>query len=242
MVFADGGVHTLTEIAGAAHLPTSTAHRLASELVARRLLERTEERSYRIGLPLRMIGNASSDSDVCSYTQTVLRALPVLDACHGPPATRCDWAFCVVQMSSHSRCLPTGSPKACTLMKRSSTVSYPRTRQPRAKHCSPLPTRGGQPCHRGRVARAFTRHTITSPDVLRQTLAVDQVDADRDSAQRIRVRQSGDRHADLLRRGPRRGRHRTHRPRSGQRIETGRRRAVRCVSPVCPANSPPSFA
>ena len=77
MVFADGGVHTLSEIADAAHLPTSTAHRLASELVAWRLLERTEERSYRIGLPLRMIGNEYSESEVCSYTLTVLRALPV---------------------------------------------------------------------------------------------------------------------------------------------------------------------
>src|SRR4051812_12064494 len=74
MVFADGGVHTLTEMAGAADLPTSTAHRLASELVAWRLLERTEERSYRIGLPLRMIGSEYSESDVCSYTLTVMRA------------------------------------------------------------------------------------------------------------------------------------------------------------------------
>ena len=57
MVFADGDVHTVTEIAGSAHLPTSTAHRLASELVAWRLLERTEERHYRIGLPLRMIAS-----------------------------------------------------------------------------------------------------------------------------------------------------------------------------------------
>ena len=44
MVFADGDVHSLTEIAAYADLPTSTAHRLASELVAWRLLERTEER------------------------------------------------------------------------------------------------------------------------------------------------------------------------------------------------------
>ncbi len=57
LAFADGGVHTLTEIAAIANLPTSTAHRLASELVAWRLLERTEERSYRIGLPLRMIAS-----------------------------------------------------------------------------------------------------------------------------------------------------------------------------------------
>ena len=47
---------------------------------------------------------------------------------------------------------------------------------------------------------AFTRHTITSPDVLRQRLSVIRLTADRDVAQRIRVRQSGDRDADLLRR------------------------------------------
>jgi len=79
MVFADDGVHTLTEIAGDAHLPTSTAHRLASELVAWRLLERTEERHYRIGLPLRIVASEYSASKVCSTTQTVMRALPVLD-------------------------------------------------------------------------------------------------------------------------------------------------------------------
>ena len=45
MVFADGDVHTLTEIGAYADLPTSTAHRLASELVAWRLLERSEERT-----------------------------------------------------------------------------------------------------------------------------------------------------------------------------------------------------
>ena len=78
MAFADDGVHTLTEIACCANLPTSTAHRLASELVAWRLLERTEERSYRIGLPLRMIASEYSESEVCTYTQTVMRALPVL--------------------------------------------------------------------------------------------------------------------------------------------------------------------
>ncbi len=78
MVFADDGVHTLTEIASCANLPTSTAHRLVSELVAWRLLERTEERGYRIGLPLRMIASEYSESDVWTYTQTVMHALPVL--------------------------------------------------------------------------------------------------------------------------------------------------------------------
>ena len=73
MVFADGDVHTLTEIAASADLLTSTAHRLASELVARRLLERTEEPSYRIGLPLRIIASEYCESELCS--QTVMRAL-----------------------------------------------------------------------------------------------------------------------------------------------------------------------
>ena len=61
--------YTLTEIAGSAHLPTSTAHRLASELVAWRFLERTEERHYRIGLPLRIIASEYFDTEVCSTTQ-----------------------------------------------------------------------------------------------------------------------------------------------------------------------------
>src|ERR1700733_8937877 len=85
MAFADGGVHTLTELASYANLPTSTAHRLASELVAWRLLERTEERSYRIALPLRMISGDYSKSAVCSNTLTVIRALPVLDNPARPP-------------------------------------------------------------------------------------------------------------------------------------------------------------
>lgn len=56
LTFTDGNVHSLTEIACLARLPISTAHRLASELVIRRLLERTEDGQYRIGLPLQMIG------------------------------------------------------------------------------------------------------------------------------------------------------------------------------------------
>jgi DNA-binding IclR family transcriptional regulator len=78
-VFADDEVRTLTEISDLANLPTSTAHRLASELVASRLLERTEERSYRIALPLRMIAGECSPTEVCSHTLVVIRALPVLD-------------------------------------------------------------------------------------------------------------------------------------------------------------------
>ena len=78
MAFTDSAVLTLTEIAGIAKLPTSTAHRLASELLAWRLLERTEDGGYRIGLPLRIIGKSATDFDVLNRAILVVRARPVL--------------------------------------------------------------------------------------------------------------------------------------------------------------------
>ena len=171
MVFADGGVHTLTEIAASADLPTSTAHRLASELVAWRLLERTEERSYRIGLPLRMIASDYSESEVCSTTQTVMRALPVL----------------------HELSRAIGSAVRLGILRGSDVL----TLQPRTNRFSERVHAEGLlhsvvPAHAAASGKAllafsppcvidlviatglpaFTRHTITSPDVLRRKLSV----------------------------------------------------------------------
>src|SRR5664279_138357 len=56
LTFTDGSVHSLTEIARLTGLPTSTVHRLVSELAAWGLLERTDEVQYRVGVPLRAIG------------------------------------------------------------------------------------------------------------------------------------------------------------------------------------------
>ena len=61
MVFRSGSDYSLTELARLTGLPISTTHRLVGELTSRRLLERTEDGGYRIGLPLRMIGSAGSD-------------------------------------------------------------------------------------------------------------------------------------------------------------------------------------
>jgi DNA-binding IclR family transcriptional regulator len=83
MAFGDGAILTLTEIAGIAKLPTSTAHRLASELLAWRLLERTDKDGYRIGLPLRIIGNDAADFDVLNCAILTMRGRPVLDALAG---------------------------------------------------------------------------------------------------------------------------------------------------------------
>lgn len=78
MAFSDSAVLTLTEVAGIANLPTSTAHRLASELLAWRLLERTEEGGYRIGLPLRIIGKDATNHDFLDRATLVMRGRPVL--------------------------------------------------------------------------------------------------------------------------------------------------------------------
>ena len=78
MAFTDRAVLSLTEIAGIAELPTSTAHRLASELLAWRMLERTENGGYRIGLPLRIIGKDVTDIDAFNRALLVMRARPVL--------------------------------------------------------------------------------------------------------------------------------------------------------------------
>ena len=75
MAFRSGGTHSLTELAGLAGLPISTTHRLVGELVSRRVLERTEEGGYRVGLPLRMIGGIS----LASSPPLLERALDVID-------------------------------------------------------------------------------------------------------------------------------------------------------------------
>ena len=78
MAFTNGAVLSLTEIAGIAKLPTSTAHRLVSELLAWRLLERTENGGYRIGLPLRIIGKDATGHDTLTRAILIMRARPVL--------------------------------------------------------------------------------------------------------------------------------------------------------------------
>jgi DNA-binding IclR family transcriptional regulator len=57
LTFTNGSVFSLTEIARLAGLPISTAHRLATELVAWGMLERTHDGQYRVGMQLRAIAS-----------------------------------------------------------------------------------------------------------------------------------------------------------------------------------------
>jgi IclR family transcriptional regulator, acetate operon repressor len=171
MVFADGGVHTLTEIACCANLPTSTAHRLASELVAWRLLERTEERSYRIGLPLRMITSEYSESEVWSYTQTIMHALPVLHELSR--ATQNEVRLGVLRGSD----VLTLQPHTNRFSERVNAEGLTHALIPaHATAAGKALLAFSRPAVVDRVVEAglsaFTPDTITSPDVLRQKLSV----------------------------------------------------------------------
>ena len=172
MAFADGGIHTLTDVAGAANLPTSTAHRLASELVAWRLLERTEDRSYRIALPLRMIGSENCASEFCSYTVTVMRSLPVLDELSR--ATKGEVRLGIlrgidVQLLQIPRCTHRTAGRVAAESLQHGTMPAHATASGKALLAFSAPAVVDRVIEAG--LPAFTPHTITSPDLLRQKLA-----------------------------------------------------------------------
>jgi IclR family acetate operon transcriptional repressor len=54
--FLTGSVHSVSDLARAANLPVSTAHRLATELTEWGFLERTDDRRYRVGPLLTDLG------------------------------------------------------------------------------------------------------------------------------------------------------------------------------------------
>jgi DNA-binding IclR family transcriptional regulator len=60
LTFHDGHEHSLTEIARLTCLPVSTAHRLVTELAGWGLLERTDESTFQIGMPIKAIGGRRS--------------------------------------------------------------------------------------------------------------------------------------------------------------------------------------
>jgi DNA-binding IclR family transcriptional regulator len=68
LTFHDGSEHSLTEIARLTCLPVSTAHRLVTELAGWGVLERTEESTFQIGLPIKAIGGRMS------YTPAILES------------------------------------------------------------------------------------------------------------------------------------------------------------------------
>lgn len=163
MTFTAGNAHSLTEIARLAGLPISTTHRLATELASWRVLERTEDGSYRAGLPLRMLGaqpwqapslldrapHVMADLSTATRTSVRLGVLHNLDVAYieKPVGQRPVSAFSSgAMLPSHAtavgKALLAFAPQRITEM---------------------VVARG---------LRAYTEHTLTAPDRLRRALAV----------------------------------------------------------------------
>jgi IclR family acetate operon transcriptional repressor len=81
MVAISDGSRTLTEITARTGLAMSTVHRLATDLTAWRVLERTPDGSYRAGAPLRALGRTGGDPAACRSCAASVRdrAVPVME-------------------------------------------------------------------------------------------------------------------------------------------------------------------
>ena len=166
MTFTEGDEHSLTEIARLASLPISTAHRLASELTAWRMLDRTPDGHYRAGLPLRMIGSGFDQAPTLYE-----RAPCVLDDLAAATQRRVrlgmlkDLDVAYIEKQPGHRPVTAWGPAA--------TLPAHPTAVGRALLAFSPPGVTDMIIARG--LRPYTAHTITSPDRFRRTLAVTRI-------------------------------------------------------------------
>ena len=149
-----------------------------------------------------MIGGANTE--YCSvHPHGATRPAGTRGAVAGNPRRGSDWAFCAVTSFNSCRCNPCiGRPSASTL-NRCSTAPFPLTRQPPAKPCWPSLPHRRRPRHRRRVACVHTTHHHLARRAAPETRH-HPADAGRDIPERIQMRHSSYRDADLLRQRPRR--------------------------------------
>jgi DNA-binding IclR family transcriptional regulator len=163
MTFTEGSVHSLTEIARLAGLPVSTAHRLTSELASWRLLDRTDDGLYRVGLPLRMLGTGDA-----AAPSVVERAPWVLDDLAGATRSRARLGVLAglevayLEKQPGPRPVSSFSP-AATLPAHATALGRALLAFSDTEVVDAVLTRG---------LRAYTPHTVTSPDRFRRALAV----------------------------------------------------------------------
>ena len=161
--FTEGSEHSLTEIAGLARLPISTAHRLTSELAAWRLLERTDDGIYRAGLPLRIIGTVGSVAPrMAERAPCVIEDLSV--------ATRCRVRLGVLVDDQVSYIEKLPGPHPTSAFCAAATLPAHATAVGRALLAFSPPRTIEMVIGRG--LRPFTPHTVTSPERFRRALAV----------------------------------------------------------------------
>ena len=160
--FSCGDVHSLTEISCLTGLPISTVHRLASELTAYGMLERTGDAHYRVGLRLRVLG--SHDQHVPDLHERARSVLDDLAATTGTDARlgvlgEPDVTF-IEKVNGH---------QASSTFAHAATVPAHASALGKALLAfSPLRTVDTLIAH---GLKRYTAYTITSPERLRRALA-----------------------------------------------------------------------
>jgi DNA-binding IclR family transcriptional regulator len=163
LAFTEGSEYSLTEIARLAGLPVSTAHRLTAELTSWRLLDRTEEGHYRVGLPLRMIG--AGDAVPPSIAE---RGPWVLDDLATALRSRARLGVMAGLDVAYIEKRP-GSGPVTTFCAAATLPAHP-TALGRALLAFASPDLVDATIARG--LRPYTAHTITTPDRFRRALSV----------------------------------------------------------------------
>lgn len=163
MSFTDGSVHSLTELARLAGLPISTAHRLANELTAWGVLERTEDGCYRVGLPLRMIGTrAGHHPSVLERAPRVMEDLST--------ATRTEVRFGVLEEGAVAFIEKTPGHRPASPFSAGARLPAHATALGKALLAFSAPPVVDRVIGEG--LKPFTPYTLTGPDRFRRALAV----------------------------------------------------------------------
>jgi DNA-binding IclR family transcriptional regulator len=163
LTFTEGPEHSLSEIARLAGLPISTAHRLTSELASWRLLERTDDGHYRAGLPLRMLGTAEAGPpSIAERAPCVIEDLSA--------ANRCRVRLGVLAELDVAYIEKVPGPRPASTFSSAATVPAHPTAMGRALLAFSPARTVEMTIMRG--LRAYTSHTVTSPDRFRRALGV----------------------------------------------------------------------
>jgi DNA-binding IclR family transcriptional regulator len=163
MTYLGGASHSLTEIAAITALPLSTAHRLLCDMAACKLLERANNGEYQIGFPLRAIGaTARGATDLEGHAHLVLQDLSHILDTDVRLGVLCNSGVAYIEKLAGRRPISTFEqnrrlPVHATALGKALLAFSP----PEVVHLLLMPG-----------LKAFTPHTVTSPDRLRRTLAM----------------------------------------------------------------------
>jgi DNA-binding IclR family transcriptional regulator len=163
LTFSNGNAYSLTEIARLSGLPISTAHRLATELAAWGILERTDDGQYRVGLQLKVI--CSHPGHASGMHERARRVMEDLAA-----ATRATARLGVLEGLDVTFIEKRANSQPVSTFLGATTVPSYATAMGKALLAFSSPRVTDMVVARG--LKRYTPFTVTSPDRLRRSLAV----------------------------------------------------------------------